>query len=67
MKNVELLKEAGSKSVRQLAKDYDISVGNLCNMLKEKREEEEQDESIVGAERCGKLCKTSHDELNNLM
>ena len=67
VKKVELLKEAGSKSVRRLAKDYGVSVGTVSNMLKRKREIEEQYESNVGAERCRKLRKTSHDELNNLM
>ena len=67
VKKVELLKEAGSKSVRRLAKDYGVSVGTVSNMLKRKREIEEQYESNVDAERCRKLRKTSHDELNNLM
>ena len=33
-KKVELLKEAGSKSVKQLDKDYEVSVGTKSNMLK---------------------------------
>ena len=51
VKKVELLKESGNKSVRQLAKDYGVSVGTVSNMLKRKREIEEQYEAYVGAER----------------
>ena len=54
LKKVELLKEAGSKYVRQLAKDYGVSVGTVSNsnMPKRKGEIEEQYESNVSAERC---------------
>ena len=38
VKKVELLKEAGSKSVKQLDKDYDVSVGTKSNMLKRRCE-----------------------------
>ena len=55
VKKVELLKESGNKSVRQLAKDYGVSVGTVSNMLKRKREIEEQYEANVGAVRCRKL------------
>ena len=67
VKKLELLKESGKKSVRQLAKDYGVSVGTVSNMLKRKREIEEQYEANVGAERYRKLRKTNHEELNNLM
>ena len=55
VKRVELLKEAGSKYVRQLhvATDYGVGVGTVSNMLKRKRELEERYEFNVGAKRYG--------------
>ena len=47
MRKVEFLKETGSKSVRQIAKDYGVSVETVSNMLKRKREMDHQYESDV--------------------
>ena len=58
----ELLKEPGSKYVRQIATDHGVSGGTV---LKQKRELEEQYASDVRVERCRKLGKTTHDEQNN--
>ena len=52
--------------MRQLAKDYELSVGTVSNMLKRKCDVEEKYESNVDAERCRRLCKTSHNGLNDL-
>ena len=41
-----------------------MSVGTVSNILKRKREKEEQYESNVDGDTCRKLCKTSHVELN---
>ena len=50
-KKVELIKSSGNRSVRELAKEYGVSVGTVSNVLKRKREIEKQYEENVGDER----------------
>ena len=67
VKKVELIKSSENRSVRQLAKGFGVSVGTVSNVLKRKREIVEQYEENVDDERCRKMKKTNHEELNNLM
>ena len=66
-RKLELIREAGNKSVRRLAKDFGISIGTVSNVLKRKRELEKQFEENVNGERCRKLRKTANDEVNHMM
>ena len=65
VKKVELIKSSENRSVRQLAKEF--GEGTVSNVLKRKREIVEQYEENVDDERCRKMKKTNHEELNNLM
>ena len=66
-RKLELIREAGNKSVRRLAKDFGISIGTVSNVLKRKRELEKQLEENVNGARCRKLRKTANDEVNHMM
>ena len=68
-KEVELIKSSANRSMRELAKVYGVSVGTVSNVLKRKREIEDQYEENVGDEHYRKLKKTYHEEIldNNLM
>ncbi len=47
--------------MRQLSKDYGVSLGTVSNLLKRKCEIEEQFEENVSGDRCRKLRKTDHE------
>ncbi|XP_063610438.1 tigger transposable element-derived protein 4-like [Penaeus indicus] len=66
-KKFELVNNAENKTQRQLSKDFGVSLGTVSNLLKRKREIEELYEENVSKERCRKLRKTEHEQVNELM